>query len=544
VIAAQAASIAELPPSSTEPEGRADWKTQARAFADHKKAPAADQARLAERLEQYLVFLGIGVGENAKVLDRLNDSAPQFLLCDDLEDWACLERPSTILPGNLCRRDSEPGLGDAVKAGETFAPEFYFTRRWDNFDPASEQAPRTLEKILADKIRQDGTRGIDFALYGIDDVTGTMKDVYDSLLSAQKSGAPVRGVVDSEAFGAPNLVNLAKILGQPKIDRDEVKQRFDLSYLQSSVPPGKLWIFDPRFSTAMYQYKETSQFARSLNQSAASEEEAPVRLEWPDSAIMHDKMLVLQDDRGERSVWTGTANISRTCLGDEQNANMSIYFRNTVIAEQAFLPEIQEMMSGKFHQKKRANTHRYFTFGDGTEVRVLFSPTDDAEHRAILPALLSARAGDEIRVSMFGQGGIEYVRAFQYAIARGADVSVVVDRALGNGLNAWYKDKPYNLSQPNPYAIAGQAPGKLAYYFSTWRGLNHHKTATITRRLPGGGHVAEILLVGSQNWSATGNDENDENMLVIRNRAHGVPAAQAFNDEFDRHLVPAARDGK
>ena len=59
--------------------------------------------------------------------------------------------------------------------------------------------------------------------------------------------------------------------------------------------------------------------------------------------------------------------------------------------------------------------------------------------------------------------------------------------------------------------------------------------------MPGNTFLAETIIIGSQNWSTAGNDDNDENMITIRNRKNGVQAARDFNDEFDHHLWKAAQ---
>jgi phosphatidylserine/phosphatidylglycerophosphate/cardiolipin synthase-like enzyme len=187
--------------------------------------------------------------------------------------------------------------------------------------------------------------------------------------------------------------------------------------------------------------------------------------------------------------------------------------------------------AGKFHRNKRPNTKRYFKFGDGTELRVHFAPTDDGEHRSLVPLLLSAKAGDVIRISMFGSSGVELVRALQFAASRGARIQIILDKQQAGGLASWARAASGNLAEPNPY---GSGQGSLEFKLSTWEGKNHHKVATITRA----NGVAEILVAGSQNWSVGGNDKNDENMLTIRNVKQGLAAARDFNTHFDTRLWP------
>jgi len=203
-------------------------------------------------------------------------------------------------------------------------------------------------------------------------------------------------------------------------------------------------------------------------------------------------------------------------------------------------------MAGRFHRNKYPVSKRFFKFNDGTNVRVHFAPTDDAEHRVILPMLLSAKEGDEIRISMFGGTGYEIVRAMQFAVAKGANIKIVYDSKLGHGLTSWTRDRVLNVFMDNPYIgkilNAPKKPGSISVRISTWKGKNHYKAGTITRRLDNGTLRAEQIIVGSQNWSSGGNDYNDENLISIQNTDKDVEAAVLFNKEFDTRLWVKSRD--
>ncbi|MGZ5280461.1 MAG: phospholipase D-like domain-containing protein, partial [Pseudobdellovibrionaceae bacterium] len=199
--------------------------------------------------------------------------------------------------------------------------------------------------------------------------------------------------------------------------------------------------------------------------------------------------------------------------------------------------DIPSLITGRFHKQKRPNTKRYFQFSDGHELRLHFSPTDDGEHRAILPMLWTAKAGDTIRISMFGSGGVEGVRALQAAAARGVKIQIVLDNVTGSGLYSWIKDSEGNFMEENPYAPGNQqVQDNIKVRLNNWPGLNHQKTATLTRA---NGRV-ETLIVGSQNWSLSGNDTNDENMVTIRHKTQSVKAGEAFNENFDKFMYPLA----
>lgn len=494
---------------------------------------------------------GDSTPSNQKAIVRLFKSSTQFLYCPDFRDWACLEKTPKLLPLAPFRVESKPGLGDPVLAGNKLDMDVFFTEAWDGSPPSG------VVGQLAQRIEADASKSLSAAMYGIDDITGTMKPVYDAIVRHADSGkSNVRAVVDISGF-----------------ERGPKPWIFDyITPMSTSGVEDSAWLFaksttNPAGMHSTFQYSGTPDFIRALNGGIKTQEQARVRMEWPASHIMHNKFLVLENDAGEKAVWSGTANLSNHCMGSEVNSNMSIYIRNSMVS-QAFLDEFNLMYNfdpnlkiitklvvpgpnqkqlavGRFHVNKVPVSHRFFVFGDGTKLRVHFAPTDDAEHRVILPMLLSARAGDIIRVSMFGGTGYEIVRAFQYAAAQGADVRIVFDRKLGHGLTSWIRDAVLNVSMPNPYLNlvargAGVSPGTIKVRVSTWEGKNHYKAGSLSRHQPDGSYRSEEFIVGSQNWSSGGNDFNDENLVSIQNIAKGIPAADRFNEEFDSRLWPAS----
>jgi phosphatidylserine/phosphatidylglycerophosphate/cardiolipin synthase-like enzyme len=213
---------------------------------------------------------------------------------------------------------------------------------------------------------------------------------------------------------------------------------------------------------------------------------------------------------------------------------------------------------GSFQKKKHPVSQRLFTFGDGTMLRVHFAPTDDGEHRSVLPMIHSANKGDTLRISMFGNSGYEYIRALQLAEARGVTVRIVVDGQQGAGKFSWLNDVSGNLLEsPNPYEAtlhrkfpelafprdqAGRIFRRLEVRSSGFDGKNHYKAGSLTRAPKGPNQpgIVETFIVGSQNWSTGGNDANDENMISIQNKRVGLKIGRQFNLEFE-HLWQASR---
>jgi phosphatidylserine/phosphatidylglycerophosphate/cardiolipin synthase-like enzyme len=582
-----------------------------------KHAPAHEVNKIAK----YLAYIKLTPDmKNYKMdVSRLLGSSLQFILCDGLENTACLEAVPAISPSASMRVDVVASLGTPVKAGKKLEIDYYFTKGWfDNY--VKKQKPfvipeKTVAMQLADEIKNENVKSVWMALYGIDDIQGSMSSVYQAVEEKVAQDVPVQAVVDVsdapmpngmlrdydlvkkgdkyEVINMPGVIDYSYIVPQNRANwafgaplwtadflRDAAAQtqlmkpnaakayvanevlKLDENFVGNgkAVINDSVWMTvnknaltsDQTVTRMSYQYNATMDFMRLLNRNKNTNEEAMAHIEYPYAGIMHNKFVVFENDKKEKSVWTGTANISRTCMGSEENANMSILIKNDLIS-QAFLSEFNEMfspreqdstrpetlMTGSFHNKKRPNTQRNFIFDDGTEVRVHFSPTDDAEHKVILPMLYSARKGDLLRISMFGSGGYELVRALQSAVARGVNIKIAVDRLSGAGNGSWVKSPNGNLFDKNPFSAS--PAGSVEVRVSDWPGLNHHKSATLTRRFKNGKFRAETIIIGSQNWSASGNDLNDENLVTITNKKKALNIMLDYNREFDEKIWVASR---
>lgn len=467
----------------------------------------------------------------------------------------------------------------------------------------------SVAQHLAAQINKHADKELLMALYGIDDTEDSMKDVYQAIINKKNSGVTVQGVFDITKEGAANsFTRDYDIIFNPITNKLTIKKDIPIDYsyvnpihpnnwmfgrphwmsdlftlgqkIKSGAQTNSLSVLNPKADALIpketkgvmsdirwlmglgnpetaqaatrmaFQYKGTFDLIQELNAGIKDNESANARIEYPMDNIMHNKFIIMKDKNDKEYLWTGTTNVARTCMGNEENANLAMLIENNTIA-QVFRNEFYEMfrhdpventslpktlVTGLFHNTKRPNTARYFEFKDGTEVKVHFSPTDDAEHRALLPMLLSARKGDQIRISMFGGTGLEFVRAMQYAVSRGATIQIAFDNTTGSGVSSWWKAS-VNVLQANPYITADIIPGSIEVRNSTWPGLNHHKTASLTRHDEATqSYRPEILVVGSQNWSASGNDQNDENVLTIRHKTKPLVAASRFNTEFDLYI--------
>jgi phosphatidylserine/phosphatidylglycerophosphate/cardiolipin synthase-like enzyme len=493
-----------------------------------------------------------------KTMDRLFKSSTQFLLCKDLLDFSCIEQFPSIQPGSANRQeDPELKLGERVLVKESLESsiEWYFNDKI--MIPEDEiDLSKTIASVLEEKIKTEGKDAIYGAIYGMDDVTvndkrraiGSLSGVYKALIEKINKNVDVRAVFDHKGISAGVKKPLIFTYVEP---REEARKE---QWILSSANDAK----NENRTNMDFQYNEGTQgLILALADGAKVEEDATGRIEWKNDGIMHNKFFIFRNGK-QLSLWTGTANISRTCMGSERNSNMSVFVKNNEIA-QTFLDEFNEMYEfqnpmpkntsadyvgatgknfpqGLFHGAKRPNTKRYFYFEkDKAEARVYFSPTDDAEHRAILPMLHSAEAGDVLRISMFGAAGIEYVRALQHAAARGVKVEVIVDSPTACGPGSWAgKSGDATLLEQNPFqkdaVLVMKKNKKMAG--NVWK-QNHQKIGILIKK-----GKPEQIIFGSQNWSNSGNDKNDENLMAFTKKGGDLKIAAAFDKHFTSYLWP------
>jgi phosphatidylserine/phosphatidylglycerophosphate/cardiolipin synthase-like enzyme len=115
-------------------------------------------------------------------------------------------------------------------------------------------------------------------------------------------------------------------------------------------------------------------------------------------------------------------------------------------------------------------------------------------------------AKDRIYVAIYSFTSDRLAEALIEARRRGVDVRVVMERREANGTGSEY-----------PRLLGAGVEVRL----DANPGLMHHKFMVID---------GEIVVTGSYNWSAAAEEKNDENLIVIRDRA----VAGAFEREFER----------
>jgi len=375
------------------------------------------------------------------------------------------------------------GDGCSSTCKEEFSYDIWFTANYEagTSDTTCNNGTRTMCADLMSLIRS-AQHTIDFAIYGN---SLDMNMVADALSDRQDDGVVVRGIVDVQTTTFCNQSSACGGEGQPVC--------------------------------ATYSYSQTQGFVDEL---------ASGTIMCDNGAgfgyIMHDKFFVIDGYK----VWTGTTNVSRNCIGGEGNANTSILVNSWRVAK-AYTEEVDQMWTGQnrvnHNEKTDKSAGLLENFADGTTVvKQYFAPKADVTNNAIIPAI--AAAEKTIDVQMFYLTSQPIADALIDAYQRGVSVRMIMDAGGdvnaydrssckscdGNPNEAGYVDTSVEIGMDflcNYLDEDGSGSNNPVMIVKTdpWGGKQHNKTAVIDAGFPGHGAV----IIGSQNWSAAGEDSND-----------------------------------
>lgn len=231
------------------------------------------------------------------------------------------------------------------------------------------------------------------------------------------------------------------------------------------------------------------------------------------STIMHDKFVTVDD----RYLWTGSSNLSHTCMGTEYNANVSILIDSPEVTE-IFEEEFRSMHEDKlFGKDKDEGEGHHLSFSDGTALSVYFSPQHDALHSGVIPLLEGAKSS--IDIGMFYLTDVDVVDTLKAAARRGVKVRLIYDAVAAAHPSSLHQD----------LRTSG-----IEVRIENWGGKMHMKAAVVDRK-----HA----IIGSMNWTNAGNVSNDENTLVIRNNSKLAKQLGGYLDDLWSNLSHASIAG-
>lgn len=234
-------------------------------------------------------------------------------------------------------------------------------------------------------------------------------------------------------------------------------------------------------TTREHFYPETIAFAKSIELSRSDENE---NSKTATNLLMHNKFAISDNKR----LLTGSMNFSNTGLSGF-NGNSVVIFDSEALAK-IYSDEFEQMFSGKFHNLKTKHESPDIVIAD-TKIKAYFSPQDKTITNAILPLVNSARK--YIYIPTFIMTHKDLTAALISAKARGVDVRIILDATSTRTRNSTHETLRAN---------------RLLLKTENYAGKMHSKSIIIDDK---------YVILGSMNFSNSGENKNDENCLIIEN---------------------------
>jgi phosphatidylserine/phosphatidylglycerophosphate/cardiolipin synthase-like enzyme len=249
----------------------------------------------------------------------------------------------------------------------------------------------------------------------------------------------------------------------------------------------------------------------------------------PDSeereGIMHNKFIIFDaesNDPNDPLVWTGATNFTDVQIN--LDANDVIIIQDQSLAR-AYQIEFEEMWGSHddepdpenalFGSSKRNNTPHEFMI-NGKYVECYFSPSDGVNDKIVE---VINTADNDLSIATMLMTRIFMAEAIADRKTAGVNVNVITN-AEGN-----------NNSTVN--TILTESLGAHYTFDDVSEGILHHKYMIVDQYAP----ISDpMLLNGSHNWSASADNINDENTLIIHDATIANVYYQQFVHRFEENL--------
>lgn len=206
---------------------------------------------------------------------------------------------------------------------------------------------------------------------------------------------------------------------------------------------------------------------------------------------MHNKFYIFDN----KTVITGSANLSHTDMSGF-NSNSIIVIQSPDVAR-IYKTEFEQMFGGKFHSAKVSNPEN-----TAKDMKFYFSPQDKSITNGVLPIVKSAKK--YIYIPAFVITETRLTEELINAKKRGVDVKIIVDALNASTRHSKHKEL---------------RAGGVLVKTENYAGKMHSKSMIVDD---------EYLIIGSMNFSYSGENRNDENMIVFKNSQ----AAKFYRDFF------------
>lgn len=217
--------------------------------------------------------------------------------------------------------------------------------------------------------------------------------------------------------------------------------------------------------------------------------------------IMHNKFYVFDN----RITITGSANLSHTDMSGF-NSNSIVVIDSEEVAS-IYKQEFEQMYNGKFHREKQIFRKNEVNLS-GISMKIFFSPQDKTVTNALLPLINNAKK--YIYIPIFVLTEKQIAESLIKAKNRGVDVKIIID-----ALSASNKHSKHETLRANGVLVKTE----------TYAGKMHSKSMIIDD---------EYVVVGSMNFSNSGNNYNDENLVLIKDKNIAKFYKEFFLSQWDK----------
>ena len=200
--------------------------------------------------------------------------------------------------------------------------------------------------------------------------------------------------------------------------------------------------------------------------------------------LMHNKFMIFD----EAEVITGSMNYTFTGLSGF-NGNSILDIKSKDVAK-LYKAEFEQMLSGKFHTEKVSTGINHDFIIDNSKLHIYFSPYDNAA-KYLVDLINNAKI--YVYVPTFLVTHTDITTALVKAKSRGVDVKIIIDAN-----NTSSRHTKHNTLRNKGVPLKTEVfAGKL-----------HSKSLIIDDK---------YTVIGSMNFSYSGNNINDENLIIVEN---------------------------
>lgn len=207
--------------------------------------------------------------------------------------------------------------------------------------------------------------------------------------------------------------------------------------------------------------------------------------EYKNQGLMHNKFFVFDN----KKVFTGSANITSTDLSGF-NANYSILINSSDAAD-LYKNEFEQMYKGLFGKNKLKQQSTSIMLNNDTKLTILFSPQHNITNDYLIYLINNATQYIYIPAFLITDKSIE--AALINAKSRNIDIKIITDAT-----NAKSRYSIHNNLRANNIKVKTE----------NYAGKMHMKSIVIDDK---------YAVIGSMNFTSSGNKKNDENLIIIEN---------------------------